>query len=238
MGISKDEKIVKLRLVFLLFTIVLLIVPSAFAKTKFTFQPNDQTTPKDQDDWVYQRIKLNLDAMNRFAQTGKLKTDAGQLFVPSAIESAQFNSSIPRGIHEISYQYKLTTKTKNSPSLMEHTEQLNGRSLFNPSVWQFYLQHTLPPSVKSTQWTKELSAFPEFIDELAEYNFETIEGYNQEYSKALKEHFTDPRLHIRGAILLGLLEMHSHAGIWDDPKVTLTHMASHLAFADYLTQGE
>jgi len=67
---------------------------------------------------------------------------------------------------------------------------------------------------------------------------DTLEQENQEVSEALQNDFTNPELHEKAALLLGMFVLREHSGHFFEIRSPLSRLTAHLAMAQFLRESD
>ncbi len=92
------------------------------------------------------------------------------------------------------------------------------------------LAHAVGLTASSTANPEDVSLFSGLLDGTPE----TIERQNEEVSEALESDFTNPELHEKAALLMGMFVLREHSGYFFEVRSPLSRITAHLAMAQYL----
>ena len=96
------------------------------------------------------------------------------------------------------------------------------------------LAEKLAQAMKLDAGTSAKTDDTSLLAKLIDSSPETIERQNEELSEALQNDFTNPELHEKAALLLGMFVLREHSGHFFDIRSPLSRITAHLAMAQFL----
>lgn len=195
-----------------------------------------QTRWKTLNEWI---CYSSLDDFARFQQHATSKPlDWNPIEEMTVKETSFIKSDKLNCSFKISFSESFKNRLNLPADFAEYTLQIDPytQSIWSPEIWQPLLQGMNLP-IKSD--SKELEqSFEDFLKPVRSLDYLALETSNQQISALIANDLTNPRLHVRAAILLELVAFQEGITEMSNRTHAMNRMAMHLALADYFGSEE